>query len=47
MFMAEGNYFSPGIETMDRGSLDALIDERVRYTVSYAGEHFPVLPALV
>ena len=41
MFMAEGNYFSPGIETMDRGSLDALIDERVRYTVSYAAEHSP------
>ncbi|MFA5330894.1 MAG: coenzyme F390 synthetase [Methanoregula sp.] len=37
--MAEGSYFSPGIETMDRGSLDAVIDERVRYTVSYAAEH--------
>jgi coenzyme F390 synthetase len=39
--MAEGSYFSPGIETMDRGSLDALIDERVRYTISYAAEHSP------
>jgi coenzyme F390 synthetase len=26
---------------MDRGSLDALIDERVRYTVRYANEHSP------
>jgi coenzyme F390 synthetase len=29
------------IETLDRGSLDALIDERVRYTVRYAAEHSP------
>ena len=26
---------------MDRGSLDALIDERTRYTVKYAAEHSP------
>jgi coenzyme F390 synthetase len=29
------------IETLPRGDLDALIDERVRYTVSYANEHSP------
>ncbi|MFA4877357.1 MAG: coenzyme F390 synthetase [Methanoregula sp.] len=39
--MPAGSYFSPEIETMDRGELDALIDERVRYTVSYAAEHSP------
>lgn len=32
-------YYHPEIEKMDRGELDALIDERVRYTVSYAAEH--------
>ncbi|MDO9550368.1 MAG: coenzyme F390 synthetase [Methanoregula sp.] len=39
--MAAGPYFSPEVETMDRGDLDALIDERVRYTVQYATEHSP------
>jgi phenylacetate-coenzyme A ligase PaaK-like adenylate-forming protein len=39
--MPAGPYFSPEIETMDRGDLDALIDERVRYTVKYAAEHSP------
>ena len=34
-------YHDPEIETMDRGSLDALIDERVRYTIRYANEHSP------
>jgi len=34
-------YHNPGIETMDRSSLDALIDERVRYTIQYAHEHSP------
>ncbi|OPX61725.1 MULTISPECIES: coenzyme F390 synthetase [unclassified Methanoregula] len=34
-------YFSPEIETMERSDLDALIDERVRYTVHYAAEHSP------
>jgi coenzyme F390 synthetase len=34
-------YHNPGIETMDRDSLDSLIDERVRYTVRYAHEHSP------
>ncbi|WML68266.1 MAG: hypothetical protein METHP_01871 [Methanoregula sp. SKADARSKE-2] len=33
-------YYNP-IETMDRDSLDTLIDERVRYTVRYANEHSP------
>ncbi len=39
--MPAGNYFSPDIETMKRGDLDALIDERVRYTVQYAATHSP------
>lgn len=39
--MSDGSYFSPEIETMARGDLDALIDERVRYTVNYAAEHSP------
>lgn len=32
-------YYHPEIEKMDRGELDALIDERVRYTIMYAAEH--------
>jgi len=39
--MVTGAYFSQEIETMDRGSLDTLIDERVRYTARYAAEHSP------
>lgn len=39
--MSAGLYFSPEIETMDRNDLDALIDERVRYTVQYAADHSP------
>jgi coenzyme F390 synthetase len=39
--MASGAYHNQQIETMDRASLDALIDERVRYTVRYANEHSP------
>lgn len=39
--MPGGSYFSPEIETLDRGSLDALIDERVRYTIRYAADHSP------
>jgi coenzyme F390 synthetase len=35
------NYYNPEIETMDRDSLDSLIDERVRYTVRHAYEHSP------
>jgi len=34
-------YHNPAIETMDRDDLDALIDERVRYTARYAAEHSP------
>ena len=36
-----GPYFNPEIETMDRGELNALIEERVRYTVKYAAENSP------
>ncbi len=39
--MATGSYFSPEVETLGRSDLDALIDERVRYTVRYAAEHSP------
>lgn len=39
--MSAGPYFSPEIETLDRNDLDALIDERVRYTVKYAADHSP------
>ena len=39
--MPAGAYFSPDIETMERDELDALIDERVRYTVQYAADHSP------
>lgn len=39
--MAEDRYFAPETETMKRGDLDALIDERIRYTVNYAAEHSP------
>jgi coenzyme F390 synthetase len=39
--MPDERYFSPAIETLDRSDLDALIDERVRYTVQYAAEHSP------
>jgi coenzyme F390 synthetase len=39
--MPLGQYFSPEIETMERGNLDALIDERVHYTIQYAAEHSP------
>ena len=39
--MPLGSYFSPEVETLSRGDLDALIDERVRYTVLYAVEHSP------
>jgi coenzyme F390 synthetase len=32
-------YFNETIETMEREDLDALVDERIRYTVNYANEH--------
>ncbi|MGZ4852749.1 MAG: coenzyme F390 synthetase, partial [Halobacteriota archaeon] len=35
------SFFSEQIETMDRGELNALVDERIRYTVNYAAEHSP------
>jgi coenzyme F390 synthetase len=34
-------FYHREVETLERESLDALIDERVRYTVSYAAEHSP------
>lgn len=34
-------YFSPEMETMDRGELDSLVDERIRYTVQYAAKNSP------
>ena len=39
--MPAGSYFSPEVERLDRSDLDALIDERVRYSVQYAAEHSP------
>jgi len=39
--MSNGQYFSREIETLERSDLDALIDERVRYTVAYAAGHSP------
>jgi coenzyme F390 synthetase len=40
--MAKGkSFFNAEIETMERGDLDALVDERIRYTVTYANEHSP------
>ena len=34
-------YYREKIETLPRSELDALIDERVRYTVKYANDHSP------
>lgn len=34
-------FFNERIETMSRGDLDALVEERIRYTVKYASEHSP------
>lgn len=39
--MARERYWDETIETMERGDLDALVDERVTYTVRYAAEHSP------
>ncbi len=39
--MREHRYYNPAVEALDRSDLDALIDERVRYTVGYAAEHSP------
>jgi coenzyme F390 synthetase len=32
-------YYNPDIETMERGELDALVEERIKYTVNYAAEN--------
>jgi coenzyme F390 synthetase len=34
-------FFNQSVETLGRKDLDALVDERVRYTVQYANEHSP------
>jgi len=39
--MQAGPFFSEEIETMERSDLDALIDERIRYTVLYAADNSP------
>jgi coenzyme F390 synthetase len=39
--MGEPGYFREKIETMPRDDLDAVIDERVRYTIQYANDHSP------
>ncbi|MDI6701826.1 coenzyme F390 synthetase [Methanothermobacter wolfeii] len=36
-----GRYFNEDIETMEREDLDALVEERIRYTVKYAYENSP------
>ena len=35
------SFFSQEIETVDRGEPDALVDERVRYTVQFAARNSP------
>ena len=35
------SYFNEEIETMPRDELDALVDERIKYTVKYAFENSP------
>lgn len=39
--MATGQYFDPIHETLPRDELDALVDNRIRYTVEYAHQHSP------
>lgn len=39
--MAPGAFFDRTTETLPRRDLDALVDERIRYTVRYAGLHSP------
>ncbi len=39
--MGQVGYFRETIETMPRGDLDGIIDERVRYTIRYAHDHSP------
>ena len=39
--MDEPRYYNKAVETLGRDDLDALIDERVSDTISYAAEHSP------
>ncbi|HWQ67170.1 MAG TPA: coenzyme F390 synthetase [Methanospirillum sp.] len=39
--MQSQRFFNPDLETMERGDLQALIDERITYTIQYAAEHSP------
>ena len=39
--MPEAHYFAGPVETLERGDLDALVDDRVRTTVQYAVAHSP------
>jgi coenzyme F390 synthetase len=39
--MVKTHYYRRRIETMERSALDSLIDDRVRYTVSYAAKNSP------
>ncbi len=41
------DYFREEMETMPRDELDALIDERIRYTVKYAADNSLFLPEMV
>ncbi|AKB85126.1 coenzyme F390 synthetase [Methanococcoides methylutens MM1] len=34
-----GEYYNEEIETMERGDLDALVEEKLRYTIDYAVKH--------
>ena len=34
-------FFNKKIETIERNNLEALVDERIRYTIKYANEHSP------
>lgn len=34
-------FYNKEIETLDRGDLDALVEERIRYTIKYASENSP------
>jgi coenzyme F390 synthetase len=37
--MSGEEFFNQSVETLNRSDLDALIDERVRYTITYADQH--------
>jgi coenzyme F390 synthetase len=39
--MDDSRFYNKTVETLDREQLNALIDERVAYTISYAAEHSP------